>query len=79
MKPYLKSIALLSFHLGKNSSKETKKAGGVQKLVVSSKAKPDFFFFLVAPRHMRFLGQGMDLSHSYSNARSFSPLSQAGV
>ena len=43
-----------------------------------------FFSFSTAPRHMEFLGQGSDLSHSCnlrhssSHARSFDPLCQAG-
>ena len=43
-----------------------------------------FFFFLAYPRHVEFLGQGSDLSHSCnlwhscSNVRSFNSLHQAG-
>ena len=41
-----------------------------------------FFSYLAAPRHIEFLGQGSDLSHSchlHGNAGSFNPLYCTGI
>ena len=65
-------LALRTLHVGQR---------GLENLSQSACAlKSDFFFFSGCPCGVwKFPGQGLNVSHSCSNARSFNPLHQAGI
>ena len=70
-------VAALDAHSSRRQERDPRNSQKVR-------AGGHLFFFLAAPSHLEFLCQGSDLSsscdlfHSYSHARSFNSLCQAG-